>query len=111
MTDEPRNPDLQRWFANADVQLAGDEFVEAVLVRTERARRRVIATRIGIGLGLALAALPFQDVMFTLAEIPLVVVGDGWAVELVAPFNSVASVVSLAAIGLRMVYRKVFGRL
>lgn len=110
MADDPRDPELQRLFASADEDLAGEVFVADVLARTDRDRRRVVMTRIVIGLGLALTALPFQDVMFVLAQIPLVALSDGWAAQLLGPFNSVGSVISLVAIGLRVVYRKIFSR-
>lgn len=108
MKVDDRDPGIQRLFNMADEALAGEAFVADVLSRAERHRRRVIATRIGVGLACALVALPFQDIMFELAQIPLISIEDGWRAQLLAPFNNVGAPLSLAVIGLRILYRKVF---
>ncbi len=108
MTQETRDTTLQTLFANAEQDLVEETFTSQVMSQTDTLKRNKLIGRIGLGLMLALLALPLQDMALVLMQIPLIDLGDGWLTQILAPLNSVGSLLSLGLIGMRMVFRRIF---
>ncbi|MDH3374868.1 MAG: hypothetical protein OEM85_16005 [Gammaproteobacteria bacterium] len=110
-----RDPLLESLFAAARQDLAGDEFADDVMLRIDKLRRRAIIGWIFVGLVAAAIALvlsgPIVHAVNLATQIlpeSLVELDDRRLVQVFAPLNSVAGVVGLGLLGLRMAYRKIF---
>ena len=114
MTDE-RNPTLQRLFRDASTDLPADAFLDQVMSQIDRARRRTLLAWCCVGIvffaGAWLLAGPLTSVVTIAMQIlpdRLVTLDDNWVSQLIAPVNSIAGVVALVFLGLRLAYRKIF---
>jgi hypothetical protein len=112
---EERHPGLTRLFAAADRELAGDEFVAAVIERTNVLRRRRLVAVLVAALLAApvtwLAAGPFVEALLSLMQAlsrPLAGSGEGLASPAVLPMNTVGGALVLAALALRAAARRLF---
>ncbi len=111
MNESERDPQLQAWFAEVAEVPAGDDFTARVMGQTRRLRRRRIVRRVSLGLGLALLAVPLQDVAVALTHvlvITLVDLDNALLATLLAPVNTVGSVLSAVLLLLRAGHRRLF---
>jgi len=111
MSDTNQPIDLKALFAEPVEKVDADTFTTEVMAGTQRLRRRKILLRIGLGLLLALLVPPLQDFGLAVTEvllISLVSFEGGLLAELLAPVNTVGTVVSVALFGMRAFYRQLF---
>jgi hypothetical protein len=115
MIDE-RDPTLQRLFAEAEEDLAGDVFTARVMeqarVRKVNAKRRAIAAAlIALPCALVLAVVMQEPVLVLMQSLAtsLVEVDNRLVAELLSPINNIGFVLAMAVLGLRFAYRKIFG--
>ncbi|MFQ5982002.1 MAG: hypothetical protein ACE5KS_01375 [Woeseiaceae bacterium] len=111
MTDDDRDPALQAVFASAGQDLTGDEFTAQVMSQTDKLKRRRIIRRIGLGLVLALLGIPLQDYGLALTQVlvmSLVDLDNLLLAQILAPVNSVATLLSLVLLGLRIAHKRMF---
>ena len=111
MSDTNQPIDLQTLFTESAQQIDADAFTSDVMAGTERLRRRKVLLRIGLGMLLALLVPPLQDFGLAVTEIlliSLVSFEGGLLAELLAPVNTVGTVVSFALFGMRAFYRQLF---
>ena len=111
MTDQDRDDELQALFAAADEDLDGQDFSREVMAGTERLRRRRIARRASVALGLSLLAMPMQDVALAVSQmliVSLVELEGGLVAELLAPINSVGGLLSAVLLLLRLAHKRLF---
>lgn len=111
MIDHPEKDLLQKMFADSDLELAGDTFTTEVMSHADRLRRRRIIRRVMLGFVFALIAIPLEDTGLALARIllsSLVEIDDSLAAELLAPVNSVGSLLSFVLLSLRLAHKKIF---
>ena len=111
MTDEDRDPILDRLFSELDDDLPGEEFTGEVMVQTDRAKRQKIARRIALGALLGLLAIPLEDFALASAHVLAVTLIDleaGLAAQLLAPVNTVGSLLSVILLGLRIAHKRIF---
>lgn len=107
------NPDdsLQQMFAHANLQLAGDTFTTEVMSQVDKLKRRVIIRRVLLGLTIALITIPLEDFVLGLSHfllLTLVELDNTLVAELLAPVNSVASLLSLILLTLRIAHKRLF---
>jgi hypothetical protein len=114
VTDD-RNPALERLFDVANQDLQDDAFAARVMARIDGQRRLAIVSWIGVGLVmLACVGLLAPTLVGAISLLGLVLprslveLHDGWVSALLTPVNSIAGVVALTFLGLRMAYRKIF---
>ena len=110
-----RDPQLQHLFDVAKKDLVGDAFAAQVMSRIDHLRRRAVIGWICVGLVLApvawLLAAPAQNAVQLLTQVlpvSLVDLDDRWLAQFLSPINSVATLVALGLLGLRMAYSKIF---
>ena len=112
MTATDLDPTLQNLFAtNADQELAGEAFTSGVMTRTDTLKRKVIVRRICVGLLLALLGIPLQDFALALTQvlvISLIELDNQLVAQLLAPVNSVGSLLLIVLFGLRVVHKRIF---
>ena len=108
MTNDERNPILQRLFTEARQDLDGEDFVVQVMALTQKRKTKLVVGRIGIGLALAVLAISLQDAVVLLTQIPVIELDEGLMGELVAPINHLGALLSLGLILARVAYRKIF---
>ncbi len=111
MTDHLEQNSLQQMFADADLRLTEDNFTTEVMSHAGRLKRRRIIRRVLLGFVFALIAIPLQDYGLALAQFllsSLVEVDDSLAAELLAPVNSVGSLLSFVLLSLRVAHKKLF---
>ncbi len=78
---------------------------------TDRAKRRTWLRRFAIGLALSLLAAPVQDFGLAFTEIlvsSLVEVEQTFVAQILAPINSVGSLLSMLLLGLRIMHKRIF---
>jgi hypothetical protein len=116
MTDE-RNPQLERFFAEAERELADEAFVEGVMAKTGKWSVRGVALVLAVCLVAApvawLVAAPVNEALHSLLQLvtqPLVATGSGIASGVVLPLNSVGGALALSLIALRALMRRLFSR-
>ena len=113
---EKRDPHLERLFAAADRELAGEDFVALVLQRTTALRRRKLFAILAAAAVLALpvtwlAAGLFVEALFSVMQAlsrPLAGSGQGIANPAVLPMNTVGGALALTALTLRAAVRRLF---
>ncbi len=111
MIDHPEKDLLQKIFADSDLELAGDTFTTEVMSHADRLKRRRIVRRVMLAFVFALIAIPLEDIGLALARIllsSLVEIDDNLAAELLAPVNSVGSLLSFVLLSLRLAHKKIF---
>ena len=113
MTDD-RDPLLQKLFAEARQDLAGEQFTAQVMAKTKILKYRNLAGGIAallVALVLAwLFALPLQEfaqLITRFLAISLLDLGDSWLAWLLSPINNVASVLVICGKGLRVAWKKI----
>jgi len=113
MTDE-RDPTLEALFAEARDELDGEMFTARVMQRSRFARYRTAAGWLAAALLLVVGAgalfTPLQEFALLIGQgltTALIDMGDGWWALVVAPINSVASVLVLLVKGTRMAMARV----
>lgn len=110
-----RDPDLQALFAAADEPLAAPAFTQDVMAELARRERLRLWRRAGLGgvFALILWALSLEALPFTLSQsfvdLSSFGIGDHWVAEALLPVNSLAGVLTLVLLGLRALYRRIFG--
>jgi len=114
MTDE-RDLTLQRLFDVASQDMSGTAFVDAVMLRIDMLRRRVVIGWAVAGLLLLpvvwLLTAPLQDTVLLLSQIlprSLVELDEGLAAQMFAPINSFSAIAAVAILGARVLYKKIF---
>ncbi len=112
---EDRDPMLQTLFANAKQDLAGEAFTAKVMKQTDKRKPRAVSGWICVGLVLApcawLLATPLQEAVHLLTQsltLSLIDLNDRWLAQILLPVNSVASLLALGLLGLRIAYRNIF---
>ena len=112
-----RDPLLESLFAAARQDLAGEEFADDVMLRIDKLRRRAIIGWIFVGVVAAAIAFMLSGpivlaVNLTTQILPesLIELHDRRLAQVFAPVNSIAGVVGLGLLGLRVAYRKIFSR-
>lgn len=111
MSDTNQPIDLKALFAQPVEKVDADTFTTEVMAGTQRLRRRKILLRIGLGLLLALLVPPLQDFGLAITEvllISLISFEGGLLADLLAPVNTVGTVVSFALFAMRAFYRQLF---
>ncbi len=111
MTDHLEKDLLRQVFADSDLELAGDDFTTEVMSHADRLKRRRIVRRVLLGIVFALIAIPLEDFGLALARFlltSLVEIDDSLAAELLAPVNSVGSLLSFVLLSLRVAHKKIF---
>ncbi len=76
MTNEDHDPILDRLFSEFDDDLPGEKFTGEVMVRTDRAKRWIVARRIVLGVLLGLLAIQLENFALALAHILAVTLID-----------------------------------
>jgi len=112
---EGRDPRLMQLFHESEHTHDDDAFVDVVMMRARKLRRRrSIVLLIGCVAALPAAwvlSAPFNDLAQALHGFvaqPIVDVGSSIGAPLIAPLNSVGSAVAIAALGLYAAYRRLF---
>jgi hypothetical protein len=112
MNDE-RDPLLEQFFAEADKDFDGDAFVSRIMASVNERRRQRLIILLAAGLAVVpaiwLVTAPLNDVVQSLTEFvsqPILVAGSG--ASILAPLNSIASVLGLGLLGLLAIYRWLF---
>lgn len=112
-----RDPILQSLFTIAKQDCLEDEFTDRVISRIDKLRRRaligwVAAGLVSAGFALALTEPLLYTVNLATQVLPrsLLELDNSIAAQLVAPVNSIAGIVALCLLGLRMAYKKIFSR-
>jgi hypothetical protein len=109
------DPRLQTLFAAAKQELTGEDFTAQVMSQIDKLTRRKIVGWICVGLvlipGAWLLAGFLQDTVSVLTQVvpvSLVDVENRWLANVLSPANSIASLVALGLLGLRIAYKKIF---
>lgn len=127
MTESERtstaDADLSRWFAQHQAQYqAGQdarnqhhadalEFTRQVTDKTARLRRRNILLRFLLMIVLSTLAVPVQDLAISLSQlvmVNLVPLENSLAAQLLAPVNTVGSLLSLLILTIRLLHKRIF---
>ena len=112
---DDRDPVLQRLFRDAGASLPPDAFLEQVMSQIDRTRRRSLFGWWIVGAALFASVWLLAGPLLSVVEIAmrilpesLVELDKGWVAQLISPVNSIAGVVALIFLGLRLAYRKIF---
>ena len=112
---DDRDPTLQRLFWDAAGDLPADPFLGQVMSDIDRSRRKIILAWSCVGVALFVGAWLVSGPLMNSVGIamrilpdPLVEMDNNWLSQLISPVNSVAGVVALVFLGLRLAYRKIF---
>jgi hypothetical protein len=111
MTDDDHDPTLDELFSEFDDDLPGEQFTGEVMVRTDRAKRWIVARRVALGILLGLLAIPMENFALAFAHVLAVTLIDlehGLVAQLLAPVNTVGSLLSVVLLGLRIVHKRIF---
>lgn len=111
MTDHHRDDALQKMFADADLELAGDTFTTEVMSQADRLKRRLIVRRVLVGFAIFLIAIPLEDFVLALTQfliLTLVELDNNLVAELLAPLNSVGGLLSFVLLALRIAHKRLF---
>ena len=91
-----------------------DQFVSLTMTQVNQQYRRNIVWRMALGALFVLIAIPIQDLTLALAPLfltRLIDVPNQLVADLLAPVNSVGSLVSLILLGVRLTQKKLMDRL
>lgn len=110
------DPQLQHLFTQAAEaeQLDETQFLRTMRAQIDQQYRRNILWRVGLGLLVVLAAMPIQDVVVALAPLfvtRIIDVPNQLVADLLAPINSIGSVITLALLGVRLTQKRLMDRL
>ena len=112
---DDRDPALQRLFRAAGSDLPPDTFLEQVMSEIDRTRRRSTLAWCSIGVALFASVWLLAGPLMSAVEIAmrilpesLIELDNSWVAQLISPVNSIAGVVALVFLGLRLAYRKIF---
>ena len=111
MTDDHLDPVLLAAFNDGRQDLAGVEFTTSVMSGADKLKRRAVIRRIFLGLGLALIGIPLQDFALAISQVlvlSVVALDDLLLAQILAPVNTVGSLLSLVVLGLRIVHKRIF---
>ena len=111
MNGDEFNPALQAAFRTAEQDMAGEAFTTQVMTQTDKLKRRRIIRRICVGLLLALLAVPMQDIAMATTHVlvlSLIEIDDNLLAQILAPVNTVGSLLSFVLLGLRLFYKRIF---
>jgi hypothetical protein len=111
MTDSNQPIDLETLFADSTQSTEDDAFTAEVMAGTDRLKRRKVLLRIGIGILLALLIPPLQEFGLAVTEILLISLisfEGGLLAELLAPVNTVGTLVSMVLFSMRAFYQQLF---
>ncbi len=113
--NEEHDPLLDSLFAAASEELAGDDFLTAVMARIENRKRRLTLTRLGIvALLVALELVLSSPLQHTVGLVTGLLASDlyqfnnEWIAFVLAPINSLAGVLGLLLLGLHFMFRRMF---
>ncbi len=111
MNGDDLNPALQAAFANARQDMAGEAFTTRVMTQTDKLKRSKIIRRLCVGLLFALLAVPMQDIAMASTHVlvlSLIEIDDSLLAQILAPVNTVGSLLSFVLLGLRLFYKRIF---
>jgi len=110
-----RDPNLEALFAKAKQVAADDGFTDGVMSRIDKLRKRSMIGWIGVGVVMVALAWtvssPVTHAVHLATQLlpeSLVELDDRWMAQLLAPVNSIAGLVGLGFLGLRLAYKKIF---
>ena len=111
MTVDDLDPNLQAVFLSDGPDLAGEDFAGQVMSQTDAIRRKKIIMRICIGLILSLLGIPLQDFALATTQVlgvSLFELDSRLLAQVLAPVNSVGSLLSVVLLGLRVIHKRLF---
>ncbi len=111
MSDYNSDDSLQQMFAHSNLELAGDAFTTEVMSHVDKLKYRVIVRRILLGIAFALITIPLDDIVLGFTHfllLTLVELDNTLIADLLAPVNSVASLLSLILLTLRIAHKRLF---
>ena len=125
MQATPEPPKNARYYSSRNSQAANpdtdkdtgvaDPFLGQVMSDIDRSRRKIILAWSCVGVALFVGAWLVSGPLMNSVGIamrilpdPLVEMDNNWLSQLISPVNSVAGVVALVFLGLRLAYRKIF---
>jgi hypothetical protein len=111
MSIDDLNPALQNVFENARQDIADEAFTTQVMAQADTLKRRKMIRRLCVGLLFALVAVPMQDIALATTHIlvlSLVEIDDSLLAQVLAPVNSVGSLLSFVLLCLRLFYKRIF---
>jgi len=111
----PRDPNLQKLFAQAEQDFQDDSFAADILRQIDSERRRMLLVWFAL-IALALTGLAFLaspvlaafGIATQLLPVSLVEIETEWLRLLLSPINSVAAAIAVTALGLRKFFRRIF---
>jgi len=113
--NDPRSPLLEEAFAQAERNLEDEAFVNSVMARARALDRKRSVLFVAVGLAAIFAiwliGTSLNEALSWLPRLvsrPLTALGGGWAAPILAPLNSLASLLVLGLLALRAVYRWLF---
>ena len=116
MMANDRDPQLQALFADATADLDGEAFISRVMAQTRSRRNRLVAGGLIAVLVMAAFAwlftnpvLGFVQLITQILTTSLIDLGEGWLAWVLAPVNTIASLLVLSVKGLRVFRKKVIG--
>jgi len=111
MNADDLNPRLQALFADPGQEMAGEAFTAQVMTQTDKLKRRKVIRRLCVGLLFALLAVPMQDIAMATTHVlvrSLIEVDDSLLAQILAPVNTVGSLLSFVLLGLRLLHNRLF---
>ena len=110
------DPRLQALFDQAEQTLDQEAFLHGVMARVDRNRHRLLAVWAALSIvmiaGLALLASPVIEALTMatkLLPVSLLDIETQWVRQLVAPVNSIAAAIAIAALAIRKFFRRILG--
>lgn len=110
-----RDPALENLFATAKKDLEDDAFTAEVMSRVNKLRRRMLVSWIVVGLVLAVGVGILSGPLLVAVNLAtqflpesLIELDDRWLAQLISPVNSVAGLLGLGFLTLRLLYKKIF---
>lgn len=104
---------IKALFDAAEAPLGDDAFTASVLNKAGKLKRRIIIRRVLIGVVIFLAGIPLEDSILALSQIllvSLVEIPEGVVSQLLEPLNSVAGLLSVILVSMKVAHRKLFHR-
>lgn len=110
-----RDPALQDLFSTARKELEDDAFTAEVMSRVNKLRRRMLVSWVVVGLVLAVGVgvlsgplLVAVNLATQLLPESLIELDDRLLAQILSPVNSVAGLLGLGFLALRLLYKKIF---